>query len=57
MKKENNSDASSENDKTFNFNYEIDISQKKDKTVDGFKDEGYEFDAFPDFKDDKTNKS
>lgn len=57
FKKENPSEISSDNDKTFNFNYEIDISQKKDKTVDGFKEEGFDFEAFPDLKDDKTNKS
>ena len=35
FKKESN-DENSENDKTsFNFSYEIDISQKKDKTIDG----------------------
>lgn len=47
---------SSDNDKTFNFNYEIDIDKKKGGETFN-KEEGFDFNDFPDLREDRSQKS
>lgn len=59
--KEKSAEASSEGDRTFDFKFQIDISDRKGKTGETFKQEsgsGLEFEDFKDFRDDnRTLKS
>lgn len=57
--KEKSAEGSSEGDRTFDFKYKIDLSDRRGKTGETFKQQsGFDFEDFKDFRDDnKTQKS
>ena len=57
FRQESNSEVSS-NEKTFDFNYKLDISNRKGHTGENFTaQDGFDIDDFGDFREDRTQKS